>query len=74
MNFHLRVDATTPHEVRCSLIANGQRSGILTMNHAEYSAFGRALLIGARGIVPPTIVNVDTAAVPARQYDGEGVA
>jgi hypothetical protein len=64
MDFHLRVHKTsTEKNVTLTVYANGLATGNLVMTFQEYSAFGRALLIGARDIEPPTSVRVDTVLV-----------
>lgn len=63
MDFHLRVDDANPAHVRCTLFANGANCGQLTMRPNEYSAFGRALLVGARRLMDP-VTNVTVDVVP----------
>ncbi len=47
MKLHLRLDHVDSTHIRETLFFNGANCGELTMSHAEYQAFGAALLLGA---------------------------
>ena len=71
MRFHLRIDDSNPRHVHFTVFANGASCGQLVMTPDEYSAFGRGLLIGCKGIVPSTSVQMDTYTVKTYQTQGE---
>ena len=67
MRIYLCVDTTTPTHVYCTLFVSGTNCGQLTFRHNEYSAFGRALILGGLHIEQPRLdVSVDAAQIPAR--------
>jgi hypothetical protein len=66
MQFHLHVDEYEPPDVYFTLLSNGEDCGQLKATFAEYSALGRALLIGASRLIPPASVGVDTVLMPTR--------
>jgi hypothetical protein len=73
MRFHLRVDDSDPAHITFTVFANGANCGQLVMSPAEYSAFGRGLLIGCLKIQSKTSIQVDTyvvdATMPAERTD-----
>lgn len=48
MKLHLRLDHVDGTHIRETLFFDGASCGELTMRHAEYQAFGAALLLGAK--------------------------
>ena len=67
MRIYLCVDTTTPEHVYCTVFMSGANCGLLVMRHKEYSAFGRALILGGLHIEQPRLdVSVDAAQIPAR--------
>ena len=67
MRIYLCVDTTTPEHVYCTVFMSGANCCLLVMRHKEYSAFGRALLLGGLQIEQPRLdVSVDAAQIPAR--------
>ena len=67
IRIYLCVDTTDSIHVHCTLFVGGSGCGHLVMGHKEYSAFGRALLLGGLQIEQPRLdVSVDAAQIPAR--------
>ena len=70
IRIYLRVDKTTPEHVYCTVFMSGANCGLLVMHHKDYSAFGRALLLGGLQIEQPRLdVSVDAAQIPARKKE-----